>query len=89
MYIDPTLIVVPTIISIPAAVVIVKMWFNHKEKMAGLTAPKESSAALDHLEARLAATEQALEAITMDVERVSEQQRFVTKLLTDRTPPRP
>ena len=66
---------------IPAAVAITKMWFSHKEKMAGLGGPKQGTAMLD---ARLARVEQAVESIAIEMERVSEGQRFVTKILTDR-----
>lgn len=39
-------------------------------------------------EARLARLEQAIEAIAVEVERIAEGQRFVTKLLADRSPDR-
>jgi hypothetical protein len=38
---------------------------------------------------RLERMEQAIEAIAVETERVSEGQRFVTKLLAERTVPRP
>jgi len=78
-------IVVPIVFGIPAAVVITKMWFSHKEKMAGLSAPKGTSM----LDARLERVEQAVESIAIEMERVSEGQRFVTKLLVERAPPAP
>jgi len=85
MYVPVEAIVVPIVFGIPAAVVITKMWFSHKEKMAGLTAPKGTSI----LDARLERVEQAVESIAIEMERVSEGQRFVTKLLIDRAPPAP
>lgn len=38
------------------------------------------------LEARLAEMQHALDAIAVEVERISEGQRFTTKLLAERTP---
>lgn len=38
---------------------------------------------------RLGRMEQAIDSIAVEVERVSEAQRFVTKILVDRTPARP
>jgi hypothetical protein len=79
-------VIVPIVFGIPAAVVITKMWFSHKEKMAGLSAPKQGTAVID---GRLERLEQAVESIAIEMERVSEGQRFVTKLLIDRAPPAP
>lgn len=41
---------------------------------------------LKRLEARLAQIEQAIDAIAVETERISEGQRFTTKLLKERTP---
>jgi hypothetical protein len=38
------------------------------------------------IEQRLAAIEQAIETVAVEVERISEGQRFTTKLLADRAP---
>ena len=38
--------------------------------------------------ARLERIEQAVDAMSLEVERIAEGQRFVTKLMTDRTPER-
>jgi hypothetical protein len=40
-------------------------------------------------EARLARIEQAVEAIALEVERISEGQRFTTKLLSEQSRPAP
>lgn len=45
------------------------------------TPPRE----LASMDARLARIEQAVEAMSIEVERISEGQRFTTKLLSDRT----
>jgi hypothetical protein len=83
---DPELIIVPVVVAIPALVMILRMSFRHKEKMATLTLPPatERTAAIDD---RLARLEQAVEAIAIEMERVGEGQRFLTKILADRTPP--
>lgn len=86
MFIPVEAVIVPIVFGIPAAVAITKMWFTHKEKMAGLSGPKQGSAIAD---ARLERVEQAIESIAIEMERVSEGQRFVTKLLIDRAPPLP
>jgi len=86
MFVPPEAFIFPIVFGIPATVWIVKMYYNHAEKMAGLAGPKQGTALLD---ARLARVEQAVESIAIEMERVSEGQRFVTKLLIDRAPPSP
>jgi hypothetical protein len=58
-----------------------KTWLNHREKMTGLSMAKHGLASSDQ---RLERVEQAVEAIAIEIERVSEGQRFVTKLLNER-----
>lgn len=41
-------------------------------------------AAVDRIEARLSRIEQAIDAMSVEVERISEGQRFTTRLLADR-----
>lgn len=86
MFVPVEAVIVPIVFGIPAAVAIVKMYYNHVEKMAGLSGSKQGTALLD---ARLARVEQAVESIAIEMERVSEGQRFVTKILIDRAPPAP
>lgn len=50
-------------------------------------AERDSSPALS--EARLARIEQAVEAIALEVERISEGQRFTTRLLSEQSRPAP
>jgi 3-hydroxymyristoyl/3-hydroxydecanoyl-(acyl carrier protein) dehydratase len=78
------IILVPAVFGIPGIVIMTKMWFSHKEKMAGLGGPRQASAITD---ARFERLEQAVESIAIEVERVSEGQRFVTKLLSERVSP--
>jgi hypothetical protein len=60
-----------------------KMWLGHQEKMKGLSMSTQGTSATDR---RLARVEQAVEAVAIEIERISEGQRFVTKLLADRAP---
>lgn len=76
----PEVIVVPAVFAIPAFVLIVRMALRHKERMAELTGSTQNNAAL---EARLARIEEAVETIAVEVERMGEGQRFVTKLLAE------
>ena len=76
----PEVIIVPIVFGIPAIVLIVRMSFRHKEKMAALSGPAQNNAAL---EARLARIEEAVETIAVEIERMGEGQRFVTKLLAE------
>jgi hypothetical protein len=61
-----------------------KTWLSHREKMKGLSMTKDGLATSDQ---RLARVEQAVEAIAIEIERVSEGQRYVTKLLGARAQP--
>ena len=58
-----------------------KTYLTHRENMKGLSITKQGLASSDQ---RLARVEQAVEAIAIEIERVSEGQRYVTKLLGDR-----
>jgi hypothetical protein len=76
---SPEIIVVPAIFGISAMVIFARMSFRHKEKMATLRGTANPT-----LEARLTRIEEAVETIAIEVERMGEGQRFVTKLLTER-----
>ena len=76
----PEVVIVPAVFAIPAIVLIVRMSFRHKEKMAALTGSTQNNAAL---EARLARIEEAVETLAVEIERMGEGQRFVTKLLAE------
>lgn len=81
--VDPEVIVIPFIFGFPTLAVMVRMYFRHREKMAGLGALPDHSA---NIEARLARVEQAVEAVAVEIERIGESQRFLTKVLTDTRP---
>ena len=79
--VDPEIVVIPFVFGIPATVMVIRMWFRHQEKMATLRQPTASQPII---EARLERVEQALDAIAVEMERVGEGQRFLTRLLADR-----
>lgn len=58
------------------------MWFKHKEKMTEIKGPAVQN---PMIEARLARIEEAVDTIALEMERMGEGQRFVTKLLAERT----
>ncbi len=84
MSIPPEVIIVPIVFGLPAAVAITRMYFKHQEKMAELQ--RGSGAGLE-INQRLERVESSIEAIAVEMERVGEGQRFVTKLLSERTLP--
>ena len=75
-------------IAIPAVFLItafmMKIYLSHQERMKGLSITKLGRTSSDE---RLARVEQAVEAIAIEIERVSEGQRYVTKLLNERAQP--
>lgn len=66
------------------AALMLRTWWLHREKMKGLWISKS---ALSPSDERLARVEQAVESIAIEVERIGEGQRFVTKLMNERTQP--
>ena len=62
-------------------------------RLASLRATRKQNAlppgVLDRLEGRLERIEQAVDAMSVEVERISEGQRFTTKLLAERASDRP
>jgi hypothetical protein len=57
-----------------------KTYLTHREKMRGLSITKDGLASSDE---RLARVEQAVESIALEIERIGEGQRYVTKLLNE------
>lgn len=82
--VDPEVIIVPVVFALPTMAIMTRMLLKHREKMASLNAPAERSVESD---ARLARLEQAVEAIAVEVERIGESQRFLTKVLTEKALP--
>lgn len=80
----PEIIIVPAVFAIPATVLFARMWFRHKEKMTTLAGGSHHGLGQPALEARLDRIEHAVEAIAIEIERMGEGQRFVTRLLSER-----
>lgn len=78
----PEVVIVPVVFAIPAIVLVVRMSFKHKERMATLAGPANAN---PMIEARLQRIEEAVETIALEMERMGEGQRFVTKLLAERS----
>ena len=76
----PEVIIVPAIFAIPSSVIALKLWLGHKERMAKLAGANMLSPDAD----RMARVEQAIEAIAVEMERLGEGQRFLTRVLSDR-----
>ncbi|MDZ7631361.1 MAG: hypothetical protein U5K74_08450 [Gemmatimonadaceae bacterium] len=66
-----------------AVVVLVSVVMRYRAKMRG-TGP--SGAMQSELSQRMARMENAIESVAVEVERISEGQRFTTRLLSDRAP---
>ena len=58
-----------------------KSWLSHQERTKELSLTTQR---LDSSDERLARVENAVESIAVEVERISEGQRYVTKLLNER-----
>jgi hypothetical protein len=65
---------------------VVNAWIRTRAKIATATNPSMPQQ-LDEIAARLAQIETATDAMAIEIERISEGQRFTTKLLADRTLP--
>jgi hypothetical protein len=66
--------------------IMLKIYLSHRERMKGMSMTKQTLPPSDE---RLARVEQAVESIAIEVERIGEGQRFVTKLMNDRAQPMP
>lgn len=82
MFIPPEDLAIPIFVVITAWMF--KAWLTHQEKMKGLSIPKQDRVMID---ARLERLEQAVESIAIEIERVSEGQRYATKLMSERAQP--
>ena len=70
--------VIVCVIAIPLVRAVVRRWDR-----TGAPAPLQADTA-----ARLERIEQAIDAMSLEVERIAEGQRFVTRLMSDRAPER-
>lgn len=78
---NPEIIIIPVIFAASSFVLTVRMLLRHREKMATLQAGAGRSF---DLESRLERIEQSVDTIAIEMERIGEGQRFVTKLLAER-----
>ena len=76
--IEPEVIIVPVMFGLPTIAFIVRMVLRHKERMAEMAARDLPSTSA--LEERLARLEHTMDAIAVEMERVGEGQRFLTKV---------
>jgi hypothetical protein len=77
---------ISTIFAITA--IMLKMWLSHVERMKGLSNEKPDKSLSDaRSDARLERLEQAVESIAIEIERVSEGQRYVTRLMSEKAQP--
>jgi hypothetical protein len=81
--VPPEVIIFPVFFGIGGSVIFARMWFKHRERMASLRGGGGRDTALEQ---RLERIEQAVETIAVEMERMGEGQRFVTKLLAGRAP---
>lgn len=77
-------VAVPLLVVITGSVGIVFRFLQHRERMAEL---KARSGQLGGGSERLERLEQAVEAIAVEVERVGEGQRYLTRVLENRPQP--
>ncbi|MGH7626348.1 MAG: hypothetical protein ACREOJ_13660 [Gemmatimonadaceae bacterium] len=75
---DAPFVVAVLAIIFGSILILARMWFNHRARK--VAPPPEMHA----IEERLNRIEQAVDAIAVETERISEGQRFTTKLLSDR-----
>ncbi|MEP6508383.1 MAG: hypothetical protein ABJC63_09180 [Gemmatimonadales bacterium] len=83
MYPEKMLFVV-LLVAIPFAFLSQIFFQRHREKMAAMSRSPERDEIAD---ARLDRIERAIDAMAIEMERVGEGQRFVTKLLADQASP--
>ncbi|HEX5409162.1 MAG TPA: hypothetical protein VFW89_05265 [Gemmatimonadaceae bacterium] len=75
---DAPFVIAVVTITFGSILILARMWFSYRARK--FTAPPEMHA----IEERLNRIEQAVDAIAVETERISEGQRFTTKLLADR-----
>ena len=77
-------VALPLLVLISGSVGVVFRFFQHRERMAEL---RSRPGQLGEGSERLERLEQAVEAIALEVERVGEGQRYLTRVLENRSPP--
>ena len=81
-------VAIPLVVGIATPVALVYRWLQHRERMARIAADARRPAAVADGErlARMERLERAVESIALEVERVGEGQRYLTRVLADRPP---
>lgn len=79
--VETGMIFVAGIVGMGCATAIVQEWIKHRRPK---TDSRELTGKLDELAERMARIENATDAVAIEVERISEGQRFTTKLLAER-----
>ena len=77
-------VAIPLVVASAATVGVLFRWFQHRERMAELQGGGGNGVAGAE---RLERLEQAVEAIAIEVERVGEGQRYLTRVLEERPLP--
>ena len=73
-------VAVPLALVVAAPVLLAYRWFQYRERIAAISA----DASRPTIDAeRLARLEQAMEAVAVEIERVGEGQRYLTRVLGD------
>ncbi|HEX8718626.1 MAG TPA: hypothetical protein VF722_16795 [Gemmatimonadaceae bacterium] len=75
---DAPFVIAVVAITFGSILILARMWFNHRARK--FAPPPEMHA----IEERLNRIEQAVDAIAIETERISEGQRFTTRLLSER-----
>src|SRR4051794_17263097 len=79
-------VVIPLAVVLATPVALFYRWLQYRERLAALAARPAAEAVAGEAE-RLARLEHALEAIAVEVERIGEGQRYLTRVLADRPLP--
>ena len=81
----PEVMIIPAIFAMPTLLVLVKMWLGYRERQSARQGLPPSAAAA--IEARLDRIERAVDAVTIELERLGEGQRFTARILVERASP--
>lgn len=73
-------VAIPLAIVLATPVGVLLRWFQHRERMARIAAERDRPPVDD---ARLERLEQAMDAMAIEVERIGEGQRYLTRLLSE------
>jgi hypothetical protein len=72
----PKEIAILAVVGLPTFLIALRLWLRHREKMASMQGTNSSIS-----EERFARLEQTMDAMAVEIERIGEGQRFLTKVL--------